>query len=643
MKQKDNIMKKIFKYSFVLLTAMLSLTLASCVSEDDYAGAEMVRGMQVFFPERSANFSATEDGGFFLISVMRADTTEAAEIPLTVEAPENCDYTVPTSVKFEAGANTAEIVVTYDGSTITPGKYDTVSVSVGDPSYTTPYGSSVFTFKAGIAPFMPVEGKIKYRDDIIAPMYGGPNVEYELELEESGQADSLFRIKLPYANHAFSAALFKAGFTESEDEADLHYIDKETATQYMIIDARDPEFVYFYGEGTEDGSVRSGVTFNSGEGQMTFISYVQYYISGGNPLDVVKKAKPEIFGKFKNGVITMPKQSVLMSFDGDDGMYYANNGGKFRICMPGVKAEDFSTHFEYTGPYLGLDGSEEVYGKVYFGADVASALVTVVPEKEWKDSDKLLEAMQNEKVPVQKVTSDGAKVGFSVSGNGKYKALVAACNSEGEIQEYSDTVFAYSKLGAAEEESWTDLFTGNFTSGSNVIQGEGPLFGEFTDEGVVLSQLDGDENTLRMAPFINNKEGLFFTMSGEADAEGRIRLTIPEVGTGVETQQYGELFAADIVSYSGDEANYAAAPSYYDTETGLFHFALVYYVPEGIFGIQEEIYQPTANAARALKGWMARAKVNKKAPKIGARKPAKVSLKKTKLTRKMQSVKVFRK
>lgn len=616
-------MKNLFKYSFVLLAALASLALASCVSEDEYAGAEQVKGMQVFFPKNSETFQANPEGGFFVISVMRADTTEEALIPLTVTAPDDCDYTVPESVKFEAGASEAEIVVTYDGSAITPGKYDEVTIALSDASYTTPYGSAVFTFKAGIAPYVAIDGKVKYRDDIICSMYGLGNPEYELDMEVNEVADSLYRIKLPYANHAFSAALFKAGITESEDEADRYYLDPETATQYMIIDARDPKHVYFYGEGTEDGSIRSGVTFNSNEGQMTFISMVQYYLSRGNSLEAVIANAESAFGTYENGVITMPKQSILMIFDIDGGPYYAAPKGKLRICMPGVKAEDFSTRFEYAGSYLGFDGSEEVYGKIHFGADVASALVTVVPAKGWDDSDALLAAMQREEVPVQRVTADGTKVGFTVEGAGKYKALVAACNSDGEIQEYTDTVFNYTPLGVSEP-TWTDLYQGNFSFGVNVLQGDEAVFGQFTDQAV-LSQLDGSDDTFRLVPFLGNTdEGLVFTMD-DPDASGRCLLHVGETSTGFSSQ-YGTVYASDLANYTGDESYNESNPCYFDTNTGEFHFSLVYYVPQGAFGIEEDVYVPTAQMARALKAQAARIKAKKNVRTV-ARKNGKATLK----------------
>lgn len=611
-------MKNIFKYSLVLLSAVMSLALTSCVSEDDYASAEQVKGMQVFFPQTSASFTPSVDN-FYVVTVMRVDTTEEAIVPLTVTAPEDCHYKVPETVKFEAGQDSADIVVLYDVTTIEPGKYESVTIAVGDASYSTPYGASQFTFKAGIAPFEKVEGKkIRYRDDIICSAYGMPAIEYELPYEVNTDNPNLFRIYKPYACQEFSEAMYKAGLTESPEEALQYYIDEDDATDYMIVDASDPKHVYFYAE-TEDGSIRSGVTFNSSEGQMTFCSPAGLNIVGGASLDVVIANRPQWFGTFDEGVLTMPSTGVYLAFDILDGWYGANPKGKFRILMPGAKAEDFSTWFEYTGSYTSLDGKNEVMGNVHFGADVASALVTVVPAKAYANNDSILAAIDREEIPTQRVTTNGGRASFQVEGAGSYKALVCAYSKDGEMQEISDTTFKFTPLTGEAEPSWTPAFIGTMSYGVTMLEsGKEPVFGQFDDENATLEALDGSDNTYRIVPFIDSEDGLVFTMDNK-DANGMCTLHVPEASTGYVDANLGEVFVSDMVEYTGDE-QYNDVLSYYDTNTGLFHFNLIYYCSKGYFAIQQDVYTPTANATRNLKRGAAKIKVRKPAKRAGGKK-----------------------
>lgn len=105
---------KIFNktYLFGLLAAAVSLT--ACDYEDDYVpgSAENTSSTVVFFPETAkTSITLGPDDTAFTVTIAREDATEATEIPLQVGTNSSRYFTIPRSVKFEAGETETEIEI----------------------------------------------------------------------------------------------------------------------------------------------------------------------------------------------------------------------------------------------------------------------------------------------------------------------------------------------------------------------------------------------------------------------------------------------------------------------------------------------------------------------------------------------------
>lgn len=150
-----------------------------------------------------------------------------------------------------------------------------------------------------------------YTEDFIFGLFNGlENVTYEVEIEESVDNPGKYRLVNPYgAAYPYNEA--------GDYDASQNY--------YMVINAQDPEGVYI---------PLQGVGCDWGYGEWTVYSMAANYLDAGYPLEDVKAAGH--CGTLKDGVITFPEKSLLITADGLGGkLYYANTMGAFKVVLPG--------------------------------------------------------------------------------------------------------------------------------------------------------------------------------------------------------------------------------------------------------------------------------------------------------------------
>lgn len=139
-----------------------------------------------------------------------------------------------------------------------------------------------------------------------------------------------------------------------------------------------------------------------------------------------------------------------------------------------------------------------------------------------------------------------------------------------------------------EPESFLPLYEGNFIFASASLDGQsGHLF-----EGEIpgyICQSDKDPSRYLLAPFINNEEGMLFTM----DEAGNI--AVDAQATGANHPTYGAIFVTDIAT-AGLASNFPNNKSHYDEATHIFYFDLLYHVSAGYFGAWEETFKVTGEA-----------------------------------------------
>ena len=428
---------KIFKKLASALMVLPMLAALTACSDDDgkYTPAEKLSNAQVFFSnELPSTQDIAIDGTSFVVPINRVNTDGELTVQLNVEQDEASLFNIPTSVTFADGESVAYITITYDPAKQEYDALHPITISIAEESYTTPYGDTSYTFQAG--PLAPWEdmGNAIYREDMISTWYGVDNLEYEVPIQKNSLVEGLYRLVNPY------------GATYPYNDPG----DWDTSKDYyMVVHAEDPEFVWV--EESNTGT-------NWGKGNFNFISYVAYFIKNGNPLEAVKAARPDLFGKLENGVITMPQRAMLGWRDSDDGLYYCNVNGKFAIALPGASLVEY----DYTADalYAGLlKTPAETYQGVVditLGADVASAKYAMTSAD--VSEEEAAAAIVAGELEAEEIT-EAVRVYLPVEEEGKYRVTVVTFDAEGEAQESASCVFEFEKGGS----SWESLGMGVYT------------------------------------------------------------------------------------------------------------------------------------------------------------------------------------
>ena len=365
-------MNKIFKSALVALVAVTGLTMASCVNEYEYDAATS-EGSKVYFSKDLAEtVDVSSDESEFQVPVSRTSTDGELTVPVSVTMSEGSIFTpAASSVTFANGSSTAYLTFTYDPAKVEYGKYDAITVEITDAAQVTTYGLPVYSFKAGKTEWMKMDtskGKASFRDDLIASLYGLDNYIWEVDIEESVVTKNKFRVVGPYGP---TSGFKKTKLFDSEDEWKECYNDAGLNVD-MVIDASDPEHVWF-------SAFDSGITLNSADGEMSFLTFIEYYmkVEGITAKEACAKY-PEYCGKLEDGVISFSTPQSCLSTIGGDGYYYANSKGLLSIALPGYAIGDFSVEASFSGIFT--DASDMVFAvtEVKLGDDATKVKAVVM-------------------------------------------------------------------------------------------------------------------------------------------------------------------------------------------------------------------------------------------------------------------------
>ena len=150
-----------------------------------------------------------------------------------------------------------------------------------------------------------------------------------------------------------------------------------------------------------------------------------------------------------------------------------------------------------------------------------------------------------------------------------------------------------------EPEQFLPLFVGNYKMNVSELLPQvdgykpygGPLLGEEVEFETVLYQSDKDPSSYIIAPFIQNPDGMAFTLNDD------LTLSVVMQYTGLETQAYGSVYATDLTTM-GVQDYFPDYVSHYDSSKGVFYFDMAYHVSAGTFGYWEDTFTLTEEAAR---------------------------------------------
>lgn len=331
---------KNFKIFFIAAFAIAAGFITAC-NDSDFEAGPAVDGAQVYFPENVATqHSISDDVSSITVPVKRIAKDAAMSVAILAEEPSGL-FTIPSSVVFAAGEDTANLLITFDRTRLEDGVEYPISFLINDEDNTTPYGNR--TLDITVAPWPWNElGTGKYREDWMCNFFSGEHIEIDVTIHEHKSRPGVYMIEemfgWPYMTEFFGA-------TQAELSAQFSYTSSN-----IVIDCSDPEAVTIARQS-------SGIRENNHD-------YGTFYIF----------SDPDAPGTLVNGVITFPDDAVIIACDGsssDAGAYAANGSGMFRIILPGIELTDYSLSAAYGGMKADVD-NEAVRAVIDFsyGADV---------------------------------------------------------------------------------------------------------------------------------------------------------------------------------------------------------------------------------------------------------------------------------
>lgn len=588
-------MRKLIRLSYLALVGILAAALSACSSDFDYTGAAVPANQVYFSNTEPSTIQIDKNAGSFNITLHRVDSVGELNVPLTFTPGEGNIYTVPTSVTFADGKKTADIKVTFDPAAAKYGSYTGGTIAISGSGIDNTYGLSSYTFTAGAtewADFAENKSFGSYREDLMTTFFKVDNVVYNVKMQKSIVNKGMYRMVNTYGK----------AYPYNEDgdyDASKDY--------YWVINATDPDHVYFE-------TYNSEMTWSYG--QFSFTSLVAYYLSKGKTLDEVKQAHPEYFGTLKDGIITMPASSMLISMAkyNNGGWSQGNANGMLAVALPGYTIADYNVAAAYKGRFT--DATDQDYARftLTLGSDVASVKCALASSSD--DLDKVATGITDGSVKSVSATADG-DIELPYTDSGDYTLVVVAYNADGDAV---GTYTVAQKLKSSKEavEQFTDIASGTFTIGAEDMStlvsktAWGLLLQQKTTQEAVLSQSQSDPTHFKLTPFLSedSKYALTFTV----DANGNIVVDGIETGLSTDAGLPGMLMASDIVTYFGADTDNGKAvaanggASTYDSANNLYTFVLFYYIGDSAYGLEKETFKVEGTGAKALATAIAKAK-----------------------------------
>ncbi|MBQ8438118.1 MAG: hypothetical protein IJX21_05130 [Alistipes sp.] len=406
-------MKRFFR--IFAAVALVCTTLVACEEKfDNYDPATPETTAQVYFSNEAATTINLAEVEAVEIPVMRAVNGAGitANITATVDAEYADVFTIPSSVTFADGETVANLVITFDREKIVYDETYAVSLQIA-ADMITDYGKDLINLNLKYpAPYESL-GEGLFREDIMTTFYNVDNVEYKVEIFENLNTPGYVYLKNVYTS------LYP--YNEPGD-----YVTDDV---YLAINVSNPDQVII---------PRQKIGLNWGYGDVE-IATAEY-------------------GTFKDGIITFPANGLLICMpEYNEGFYYANGSGKFRVVMPGTVMTDYSLNLAYSGIRVAADNSVRPVVDVVFGADVAEIQYAVVPGNISYDGEALAETLAgmfdeslvSATVAAADQTDDEEGllqmelVGAEAVEPGIYSMVAVPYNADGEAQTADASVVAF--------------------------------------------------------------------------------------------------------------------------------------------------------------------------------------------------------
>lgn len=584
-------MKNILRFSYMVLLSLVAFAISSCTSDYDYTGAPKVANEVYFSNTQQSKIELSKSNSSFVVTLHRVETKGELTVLLNYTPDEGSIFSVPNHVTFADGEAEAPITITYNPEDLQYGTYNGGTISVANEDYDTTYGIGSFTFEAGATEWMDINTNKStgaFRDDAISSLLGIEPPTFEVKIQKSVVEEGKYRILNPY----------KAWADEYAEKNEATY---DGADHYWVINATDPDYVYF--EPCETG-------VDLGLGAVTATSFVANYLSQGVTLDKIKVAKPELFGKLEKGVITMPAKSLLLLM-GDKG-YYGGTNGLFSVALPGNVIADYRVEAAYKGRFTDANDNDFAQVTMTLSNDVAKVKYALVPAS--SDLNATVSGIIDGSVASQEVSASGdVQVPFDETG--KYVLVMVLYNANDEAVG-SDVLNLSLKSSKDAAEVWNDVAAGTVTVGvksyGSIIfqQGDpGVLMGEPVVTEGVLSQSGSDPTKFRITPFADDKTPLEFTVAEDGS------ITVDTQETGLALEDGTAILVTDIVTYFGadtDTGKLFASKGFiskYDSSKKLYTFFNIYTdASDNAYAFESDTFEVTGEGEAKVHAAFAKAK-----------------------------------
>lgn len=584
-------MKKAFKFSYMVLLSLVAFAISSCTSDYDYTGAPKVANEVYFSNTQQSTIELSKSNSSFVVTLHRIETKGELTVLLNYTPDEGSIFSVPNHVTFADGEAEAPVTITYNPEDLQYGTYNGGTISVANEDYDTTYGIGSFTFKAGATEWMDINTNKStgaFRDDAISSLLGIEPPTFEVKIQKSVVEEGKYRILNPY----------KAWADEYAEKNEATY---DGADHYWVINATDPDYVYF--EPCETG-------VDLGIGAVTATSFVANYLSQGVTLDKIKAAKPELFGKLEKGVITMPAKSLLLLM-GDKG-YYGGTNGLFSVALPGNVIANYSVEAAYKGRFTDANDNDFAQVTMTLSNDVAKVKYALVPAS--SDLNATVSGIIDGSVASEEVSASGdVQVPFDETG--KYVLVMVLYNANDEAVG-SDVLNLSLKSSKDAAEVWNDVAAGTVTVG---VKSYGSILFQQGDPGVlmgkpvvtegVLSQSGSDPTKFRITPFADDKTPLEFTVAEDGS------ITVDTQETGLALQDGTAILVTDIVTYFGadsDNGKFFASKGFiskYDSSKKLYTFFNIYTdASDNPYAFESDTFEVTGEGEAKVHAAFAKAK-----------------------------------
>lgn len=510
----------------------------SCSDDDTIDRNYGVNNDEVYFPNTlPKTLELSLNASTFEVELRRVRTADVITVPIQA-TDESGLFSIPASVSFAEGADKAVLSIGYNADEINFDDFKTIELKINDESLTSPYGATVYSFKAGIpAPWTSLGNCSSLDAFLFDSAYGA-------DIQQNDIDPTVFRIKSPYPQ-----GLKEYGYTTTSDPSE--YI------QFRILQPGQTVF----GQTITMENLVLFDTFRTGwyndQYSQVVDCYFPAYFTSSSTED--KWAHNCVKSYQENGLPAIVQLAPMYYMDGVGGYNQTQNDGVVTIVFPGVTVYDSSVEVTHTGFFHDTDDNVSVVADIKLGTDVEEALVAVVQGNDgYAGANDIIGGL----VESVKIKASGeVKIPMPEDAmDGKY-SVVAVTFIDGEAQDYDYATFTYT---AGAKEQWTQIATGTYTY-VNFFEGD--------DEGLPLYRSDSDPTRYKIenwgfgVPFV-------FTMSGDG------KIMVADQETGYVHSSYGMVYVDDIVDYTGSTQY---GDSFYDFEGEKFIFSVIYYVGAGNF------------------------------------------------------------